>query len=99
MTQDRRKTISPEIIEVITTSIETSIKENVNGKIDKMSHKMDEYIEGDLKWKEVVDTKLKDLEPVSVGLKTASGLRRFIIYIGGFGIGGAVVYYLKDLFR
>lgn len=99
MKKDRRKILSPEMLEAIGSGVGIAIREHVNGKIDNMSHKFDDYVVGDLKWKEVVDTKLKELEPVSTGLKTVGGLRRFIIYIGGFGIGGGLVYFIKELFK
>ena len=97
---DRRKQANPAILEAINTSIASAINIHVNGKIDKMSHKFDDYVEGDLRWKNNVDIKLKELEPVSVGLKTISGVRRIVIYLGGFGVsGGAIYYFIKEIFK
>lgn len=58
----------------IQETVATSINVNVNGKINVLTRKFDEYVEGDLAWK-------KKYEPYLEGLANLSGGAKIIIWI------------------
>jgi hypothetical protein len=65
-----------ELLKVIQDSIAIGIKENVNGKIDRLNLKLDHYIDQDNAWK-------KTAQPViDMGIN-ARGASKVLLYLTG----------------
>lgn len=75
-------------------AITATIQEKVNGKIDRIDKKIDEYIVGDLEWKKGVDTFITELTPVKDGLHVAQSLNKFFKWLGLPALGALLFYFL-----
>lgn len=66
--------------------LEQIIRETVNGKIDGISKKLDDYIKDDNEWK-------KENEPYLQGLENLTGGAKIVLWCAMFvsAVGGAVV--------
>lgn len=75
----------------ILNAVRQTIKETVNGKIDRMNDKIDNYIKGDIEWKVEADKKLEVVGSVQ-------GFGKVTLYILGFlsalGAGVGLIYKL-----
>lgn len=74
------------IIHKMESKIEESINKNVNGKLDKMHIKIDNYIATDNEWKVKYSPYLEGIVGVSVG-----GKIMLKVLLGFASIGGAVL--------
>ena len=79
--------------EIIREVIGESIKIHVNGKIDKMHKKLDDYIVADMAWKEKA-------EPVIKMGENAVGASKVMLYLTMIisAVGGAYLI-IKNIFR
>lgn len=78
--------------DIIRESIQTTIQEKVNGKIDKLHVKLDTYIKEDTEWK-------NKAEPVIQMGQNVQGFGKVSLYILGFvaSVFGAVVMIINLL--
>lgn len=78
------------IMKKVDTQIELSINKNVNGKIDRLHSKLDNYIEEDTKWKNTA-------EPVIKMGENVAGFGKVSLYILGFvaSVTGAIIGLIK----
>lgn len=77
-------------IEQIKKEIQSTIKVVVNGKIDKIDQKLEEYIKSDNEWKAAA-------QPVIDMGRNVQGFGRVSLYIVGFvaAVSGAILYILQ----
>lgn len=66
--------MNDEQLKKIQETVAASININVNGKINSLTRKFDEYVEGDLAWK-------KEYEPYLKGLANLSGGTKIVVWI------------------
>lgn len=79
--------LSTKIMEKVESSVESSVDKYVNGKINKLTEKVDNYIREDTTWKKE-DQKWKETAQPSVNLGiSAINLSKMIKWIVGIGIG------------
>ena len=78
------------VIHKIEPAIENSVNKYVNGKLDKMNLKIDDYIVSDLQWKERA-------EPTLQMGQNVAGFGRVLLYIVGFvaSVAGAIIAVIK----
>jgi len=81
------------ILHKLENHIEVSINKNVNGKLDKMNAKIDNYIFDDNEWKQKA-------EPVIMMGRNVQGFGKVSLYIVGFvaAVAGAFIS-LANLFK
>lgn len=65
------------VLATIKNSVETSVKETVNGKINRLDEKLDNYIAADTKWKE------EKVEPLIDAHRTIKNVANFLKWIAG----------------
>lgn len=68
-------------------AIAVAVKETVNGKIDALSKKVDDYIETDNAWKAAADPYIK-------GLANISGTAKLFVWVS-LGVTAVLAAYLK----
>lgn len=66
--------MTPDQIEQIKKAVGESIQVHVNGKIDKMNTKLDDYIITDNAWK-------KEADPYIKGLANVSGAAKLVVWL------------------
>lgn len=76
-------------------SINATIQEKVNGKIDRINETFQVYIDDDMRWKKTVDTFMVELLPVKEGLIMAQTLNKFLKWIGLPAIGALIFYWFS----
>lgn len=84
--------MTPAQLQELKDHVATTIQEKVNGKIDRIDTKIDEYIKGDLKWKETVDTFVTEMAPVKDGVHALQLVNKFVKWLGFPAIGAILVY-------
>lgn len=76
--------------------IETSINKNVNGKLDKMNTKIDDYIKSDLLWKDTIMPSIEIMRKMEGFYTVGSAILKTLVILGGAGgVIFAVIQYLK----
>lgn len=65
---------------------EAVVRTTVNGKIDTLGKKFDEYVVEDLKWK-------SEMEPVKEGLHFIQSLNKLVKWLGFPALGALVAYW------
>jgi len=81
----------------ITTAVAEQVKETVNGKIDKINHKIDEYIIADNKWKESVTPSIDAMKKIQDFSSVSSWIFKGIMLLGGAcGVLYGFYNFLKD---
>ena len=74
-------------------AVAQTVKETVNGKIDRMNDKLDRYIEEDNRWKENAQPAITKMNDLTTGWK-------FILAVfGAIGVIAGSVVALKKLFN
>ncbi len=82
MTEDQIKTLQ----ETIAVQIDSTIQRVVNGKIDRINLKLDDYIVSDLKWKDKVQPDIDSVAnakawgKITMGILTVGGVVLGVIY-------------------
>lgn len=78
------------VIHKIEPAIENSVNKYVNGKLDKINLKIDDYIVSDLQWKERA-------EPTLQMGQNVAGFGKVSLYIVGFvaSVAGAIIAVIK----
>jgi hypothetical protein len=81
----------------IDSSVEFAVKKYVNGKIDNLNAKIDNYIEEDTKWKETASPYVKSVQEF-VGFSKVGGIiMKGLLLVGGaVGVIAAFINYLKE---
>lgn len=67
----------------IEKSVATAIEKNVNGKIRGIDQKIDDYIKGDLKWKDSVTPSIDTMKMLSNTSTGVSWILKSVIILGG----------------
>ena len=84
--------MTPEQHDKYISEIKHVIQDTVNGKIDKIDRKIDQYIKDDTAWKENAD-------PVIRTLNNLTGTGKFLIMLfGGLGTIAGAYLVLKGIF-
>lgn len=78
------------------TNIESTIRLTVNGKIDKINDKIDNYIKADTEWKERVTPSIDLMEKIG---GFSDGTLFTLKLIGLIGAATAVIYGLIDYLK
>lgn len=72
------------------------VQETVNGKIDRLSHKLDEYIQDDMEWK-------SEAQPLVDAFKGGSWFMKTIIaalkFLGLLTVGAGFIKLMSDYFH
>lgn len=88
--------MTPEQFTDIQETIKATIKETVNGKIDRINIKLDEYIKDDNEWKAGVTPSIETMKKTQ---NFAEGLLFLLKFIGVLGAAVGIIYaaikYLK----
>lgn len=88
--------MSPEQFEQIKTLVSDTIKFTVNGKIDKMNTKIDEYIADDNAWKADVMPNIKVMRTME---NFMSGLIYVLKFLGILGTATGIIYALINYLK
>lgn len=85
------------LVEKMQESIEKAIKENVNGKIDRLTNKIDGYILTDNDWKATAQPAIDAFKQGSTILNFAVGFVKVVAWLGGgvIAIGSAYLAFIK----
>jgi hypothetical protein len=85
-----------DILHKIEPIIKDSIQTNVNGKIDKINQKMDDYIISDLKWKDSVKPSIEIMRTLTDTTVGVSWLLKSVIILGSaVGVIYGLITWLK----
>lgn len=69
-------------IDQLKKTIEIAIEKHVNGKMDKMNHKLDDYITADNQWKKDVTPSIEVMKQIQGFSSTTAYIVKFIIGMG-----------------
>lgn len=88
--------MTPEQFTKIEDTIKSTIKETVNGKIDRMKSQLDEYIKDDNEWKANAMPSIETMRKTQNFLSVLIDMLKFIgIFGGATGVIYALFTYLK----
>ena len=86
--------MTPTQLEELKTELTSTVRVVVNGKIDCINKKLDEYIVEDSKWKVTVDEYMTEMLPVKDGVKVIQLLNKFAKWAGLPALGAIVAYWI-----
>jgi phage-related protein len=88
--------MTPKQFNDIQETIKATIKETVNGKIDRMNTKLDEYIKDDNEWKQGVTPSIETMKKTQNFAEGLLFILKFVGILGGaVGVIWAAIKYLK----
>jgi hypothetical protein len=90
MTPDQIKKLKDELVE----ATEQVVKLTVNGKIDKISTRLEEYINEDSEWKGDVEEYMGEMRPLKEGIHAIQTINKFIKWLGLPALGAIVAYWV-----
>lgn len=85
--------MTPEQHQKLIQEVTDTVRVVVNGKIDRIDKKLDEYIDGDMHWKTTVDSYMTEMMPLKDGVHAIQTLNRFVKWLGLPALGALVVYW------
>lgn len=97
MTPEQFETLFERLREANDKQTEVSINRYVNGKVDKMNSKIDQYIKDDTDWKVSVSPSIEIMRSMQGFASTGTGILKTIIMIGSAGT--AIWAFIKFVMR
>jgi hypothetical protein len=74
--------MKPEQIEIIKEHLSEVVVKTVNGKIDQLNLKLDNYIDNDMAWKDRAEPLVKAYENSSWLWKIVLNVMKFVVLVG-----------------